>query len=261
MIDILYALLFGAVQGLTEFLPISSTGHLILLEKFFKLSPALFGLSFDIALHIGTLFALLLYFKKDIIFIITHIFQRKDRLGVLLIIATIPAVIFGLAFKDIISSDFRNPLFIALNLFIFSFVLWIAERQDKNTNDLNKLTVKQSFIIGLFQSLALLPGVSRSGSTISGGLFLGLNKEQAGRFAFLLSIPIIALAAVADIPDLLTDGFTIYKIQIFLVGMISAFITGYFCIKYFLLYLKKHGFGPFILYRIILAILIVWYFK
>lgn len=261
MTYILYAVLFGAVQGLTEFLPISSTGHLILLEKFFNLPSQTFGLSFDIALHIGTLFALLIYFRKDIIAIFDNVVKRRDSLGIKLAIATIPAIFAGLVFEKLIRADFRNPILMAVNLFIFSFVFLIAEKLDKNNNKVDKMSIKQSFVIGIYQAIALLPGVSRSGITISGGLFSGLTREDAGRFAFLLSIPIIALASVADLPHLISGEFNTQMLEVFLIGMLSAFVTGYFCIKYFLIYLKKHGFALFVVYRIILAILIFIYFK
>lgn len=261
MTYILYAILFGAVQGLSEFLPVSSTGHLILLEKFFKLPPETFGLSFDIALHIGTLLALLIYFRKDVIEIILNMVSRKDNLGIKLAVATIPAIVAGLVFEKLIRADFRNPILMAVNLFIFSFVFLIAEKSDKNDNSIGKMSFKQSFIIGIYQAVALLPGVSRSGITISGGLFSGLTREDAGRYAFLLSMPIIALAALADLPHIISGEFKSQMIGVFLAGMFSAFVTGYFCIKYFLRYLKKHGFAPFVVYRIILAILIILYFK
>ncbi|MBI2029664.1 undecaprenyl-diphosphatase UppP [Candidatus Gottesmanbacteria bacterium] len=261
MTYILYAVLFGVVQGLTEFLPISSTGHLILLEKFFKLPPETFGLSFDIALHIGTLLALLIYFRKDVIAIIYNMVSRKDNLGIKLLIATIPAIFAGLVFEKLIRADFRSPILMAVNLFIFSFVFLIAEKLDKNNNKVDNISFKQSFVIGIYQAIALLPGVSRSGITISGGLFSGLTKEDAGRFAFLLSIPIIALASIADLPHLISGEFNSQTLGVFTVGMLSAFVTGYFCIKYFLIYLKKHGFVPFVVYRIILAVLILLYFK
>lgn len=261
MIDIVYAVIFGIVQGLTEFLPVSSTGHLVLLEKFFNLSPDIFGLSFDIALHLGTLGALLLYFRKDLQLIIVNSIRKRDTLGHLLIIGTIPAIFFGLLFESLIRDSFRSPIFIAINLFFFSFVFLLAEKIGKNNTTLKNMTKKQSFIIGIYQAIALLPGVSRSGITISGGLFNGFNREEAGRFAFLLSIPIIILASIKDFPHLITIGFDSSTLTIFIVGMITSFIVGYLCIKYFLIYLKHHGFGPFIVYRVILALLIIIYFN
>lgn len=261
MVEIIYAVIFGAVQGLTEFLPVSSTGHLVLLEKLFNLSPEVFGLSFDIALHLGTLGALLIYFHTDISQIAKNIITRKDKLGMLLVIGTIPAVFFGVILESFIREGLRNPIIIAVNLFLFSFVFLIAEKVAKKTHTINTMSFKQSFVIGIYQAVALLPGVSRSGITISGGLFNGFNRENAGRFAFLLSIPVIILASIKDIPHLLSIDFSLNTLSIFIVGMFTSFIVGYFCIKYFLLYLKHHGFGPFIVYRILLAIVIVIYFK
>jgi len=178
----LLALLAGAVQGLTEFLPISSTGHLIIFEKIFNISQEEFGLAFDASLHLGTLLAVLIFFWKDYLKIIS----LKNRFVAKLIIGTIPAVFFGLIFEKQIDSTLRQIWIIALALIFFSAIFILAEKFGKQTKSKDNVSIIDALIIGLFQSIALIPGVSRSGSTISGGLFLGLKREEAARFAFLL---------------------------------------------------------------------------
>lgn len=252
MLDIIYTTILAVVQGLTEFLPVSSTGHLILLEKFLNLSPDKYGLSFDVALHIGTLLALLMYFRGKIKSIIKDIVHKKTHVLLLLIIGTIPAAIIGLSVEELLDSYLRNTQVVASMLIIFSFIFWYAEkvsRENKNIQNLNKLDV---LIIGFFQAIALIPGVSRSGITMSGGLFRNLSKEQAGEFTFLLSIPIITLASAKGVYDLATTDSELNALVLGL-GIIVSGATGYICIKYFLNYLKKHSLLPFILYRLILG--------
>lgn len=255
--NLFFIALLGIVQGLTEFLPVSSTGHLIIIEKLFNLSPVQFGLSFDVALHFGTLLALLFYFRLKIIKIISNFIQGNRQLGYLLLIGTIPALIAGVLLQKSIETIFRNPIFVAINLILFSLVFLIAEkvgRQQKNYREINN---KDSLIIGIFQAVALLPGVSRSGITISGGLFKDLKKNEAGEFAFLLSVPVMLAAFAKDIFDLLKQGISSQYIQSSLLGAAISFIVGLLCIAYFLNYLKKHGLIPFIIYRIVLAVFLL----
>ncbi len=245
--DLFFIIILGVVQGLTEFLPVFSSGHLILLEKMFNLSPDRFGLSFDIALHIGTLFALVIYFRNKL----ADIFK-----GVILV-GTIPAIVVGFLLEDFIRNQFRSPFVIAISLIIFSFVFLFAEKKGRKTKEFNKLTFIDSLIIGIFQSIALIPGVSRSGITISGGLLRNLNEKSSGEFAFLLSIPIIAIASAKDMLTLFETGFSSQLLINFSLGASVSFVVGYLCIYYFLSYLKKHGLMPFIIYRIILGLLIL----
>lgn len=247
------AILTGAVQGLTEFLPVSSTGHLIILENFANISQKEFGLAFDASLHLGTLVAIILFFYKDYINMLT---QKKDML-IKIIVATIPAAVFGLMFQDVIDSTFRATTLVAVAMILFSFVIILAEVMGKKTKKPANLKLTDAFIIGLSQSIALIPGVSRSGATISAGLFLGLNREEAAKFAFLLSGPIIAgaggvkfLHVAFSHPDIPERGF-------FLIGMVFSAIFGYLTIKYFLKYLSSHNLYPFIAYRIIFGLLLL----
>lgn len=248
------AVLAGAVQGLTEFLPISSTGHLIIFENIFGLSQENFGLSFDASLHLGTFFAVSVFFFKDYL----QLFKLKDGLLVKLIVATLPAAIFGLLFESAIESTLRQISVVAVALISFSPVLILAEIYSQKTKKKDSPTIKNSFIIGLFQSLALIPGISRSGSTISAGLFVGLRREQAARFAFILSGPIIAAAGTKKFLEVLTSsGGSSINIDFFIIGIISSAFFGYLTIKYLLKYLSTNSLYPFVIYRIVLGILLL----
>lgn len=261
MTNLFFVILLAAVQGLTEFLPVSSTGHLIVLEKFFNLSSALFGLSFDIALHLGTLLSLLLYFRKKLIKLIIDLFEKKTRLFWLIIGGTIPALIIGALFEPLIRDNFRSPLLVAFNLVVFSFIFVWAEKKGNERKEINQLSFSDAFFIGLFQATALLPGASRSGMTIAGGVLRNLKKNEAGEFAFLLSIPIILIALVKSMVDLSLSGFSQILLLNFIVGVVVSFIVGYLVIYYFLNFLKKHGLLLFIVYRFFLALLIWLVFK
>lgn len=256
--NLFFILLLGTVQGLTEFLPVSSTGHLIIIEKLFNLSPLKFGLSFDIALHFGTLLALLFYFRCKIIKIITDFIRGNRQTGYLLLIGTIPALMVGVLLQKSIETIFRDPLFVALNLIIFSLVFFVAEKTGKRQKNFSEIKNKDSFIIGVFQAIALLPGVSRSGITISAALLRNLKENEAGEFAFLLSIPVMLAAFTKDAFDLLKQETSLQYFHFSVFGAGISFIVGLLCITYFLNYLKKHGLVPFIVYRIILAVVLLF---
>ncbi len=250
----LLALVAGAIQGLTEFLPISSTGHLIIFQKIFHLSDAQFGLAFDASLHLGTLLAVVLFFFKDYL----KIFDFKNKLYIKLVIGTIPAVVFGLLFEKNIENNIRELWIIGLALIAFSIVMVIAEKMSKKNKANQMVTNKKSFIIGLAQAIALIPGISRSGSTISAGLFLGLTREESARFAFMLSGPVIAGAGLKKFLEVLTSQtLNSQDVTFFIIGIISSFIFGYLTIKYFLKYLTSNNLYPFIAYRVILGILLL----
>ncbi|MBI4037655.1 undecaprenyl-diphosphate phosphatase [Candidatus Curtissbacteria bacterium] len=250
--DFFFSVIAGAIQGLTEFLPVSSTGHLIILEAIFGLSPEKFGLAFDASLHLGTLLALAIFFFRD------YLRALKDRnLLLKLTVGTIPAVVLGLAFESLIESTLRQILIVAGGLIIFSFVMLIAEKVNKKSKQKSQITIKDAFIMGVFQSIALIPGVSRSGSTISGGLLLGLKREEAARFAFLLSGPIIAGAGTKKFLEVLTADATGSSLGIFVIGISSSGIFGYLTIKYFLKYVSKNSLALFIIYRLILGFVLI----
>jgi len=244
----------GAIQGLTEFLPISSTGHLIIFEKFLSLDPNSFGLAFDASLHLGTLLAVLAIFKNDYL----KILNFKNALFVKLAVGTLPAVFFGLLFETQIETSFRQTWIVGLSLILFSFVFILAEKLGKQIKTKEKTTIIDSLAVGLFQSFALIPGISRSGSTISAGLFLGLKREEAAKFAFMLAGPVIAGAGLKKFFEVITtQTLGSSDLNFFLVGMISSAIFGYLTIKYFLKYLSTKTLYPFVIYRVVLGVILL----
>ena len=259
--QLLYALLLGMVQGVTEFLPVSSTAHLVLAERLLGVSPQIFGLSFDASLHLGTLAAVLIYFRRDLSTLLKN--TQEYKLLLLLVVGTVPAVVVGVFLQNLIESLFRTPLVIATMLIFFSFVFWVVEKISHKNNTLDKLSYKQGFLIGCLQALALIPGVSRSGIVMSGGLVSGLVEADAARFAFLLSIPIVALAGGKSFLSVVTKGFftgvNSSELMIFAVGMLTSALVGFVTIDFFLRFLKKGNLTPFIIYRITLGILILFF--
>ena len=248
----LLAILAGAVQGLTEFLPVSSTGHLIIFENIFGISQKDFGLAFDASLHLGTLMAILLFFYKDYL----QIF--KDKLYLKLAVGTIPAALGGAIFEKSIESSFRGLHVVGTTLVIFSIVMILAEKISKQNKNASSLNLRQSTLVGLFQALALIPGISRSGSTISAGLFLGLTRGQSARFAFMLSGPIVAGAGAKKFLEVATGGNVgSHDFGFFVIGIISSSIFGYLTIKYFLKYLSSKNLYPFIVYRVLLGLILI----
>lgn len=253
------AILAGAVQGLTEFLPISSTGHLIIFENLFGISQEQFGLTFDASLHLGTLIAVMIFFYKDYL----QILNLKNNLLPKLIAATIPAIVFGLLFESIIESTLRQLWVVGLALILFSALMFYAEIKSSQKKTGSNLSIFDSLIIGFAQALALIPGISRSGSTISAGLFLNLSRSEAARFAFMISGPIIAGAGLKKFIEVIRLGnLADTNFNFFIIGIISSTIFGYLTIRYFLKYLTTKTLYPFIVYRIIVgAILIMVSFK
>lgn len=251
--NLLLAIFAGAIQGLTEFLPISSTGHLIIFENLFGISQEMFGLAFDASLHLGTLAAVLIFFYRDYV----KIFNLKNKLLSLLFFGTLPAVVAGLIFENQISAAFRNTTVVALALILFSFVIVGAELSGKKLKRRKDLSILNAIIIGLFQALALIPGVSRSGSTISGGLFLNLTREESAKFAFILSGPIIAGAGVKKFLGVSMSTISSADYNFFIIGIISSAIFGFLTIKYFLKYLQSKSLIPFVFYRVFLGVIIL----
>lgn len=265
---ILQAIILGIVQGLTEFLPVSSSGHLVL-------TPYLLGWQipeeqvfvFDVLVQIGTLLAVIAFFWKDLWAILTRFlagFWKKEayqefevRMGLYLILATVPAVVLGLAFKDTVEAAFSSPTFTLLAL-IFTAVLMIAAEQfGKRIQEMEQLTWLDAVIIGCFQALALFPGVSRSGSTISGGMFRKLDRPAAARFSFLMAVPVMLGAggvAVLDLLDVPNLGEFLLPMA---AGFATAAVVGYFSIRWLLGYLAHHRLSNFSIYLIILSTLIL----
>ncbi|MCF7918534.1 MAG: undecaprenyl-diphosphate phosphatase [Candidatus Cloacimonetes bacterium] len=240
MIDIIKAAILGIIQGLTEFLPISSSGHLILSEHFLNFKMP--GVSFEVMLHLGTLFAVLIYFHKDIINIIgafftisnDPVFAQRRKVGWLLLVATIVTGIMYFMFKDYLENLFKsgnklNLYIICIFLGISGFMNIISDKITKNRIEVHKMNFGKAAIIGLGQAFALNPGISRSGSTITFGLLVGLNRKDVATFSFLLAIPAILGATVNEIPKLVNTSKS--ELQLYLVGAFTAFLTGYLVIS------------------------------
>ena len=253
----LQAIVLGLFQGLGEFLPISSSAHLVLVPWLFHWEDP--GLTFDIALHIGTLIAVIIYFWKDWLRLFTQGFTAPrttdGRLFWYLVIATVPGAIVGYALEKKAETIFRTPLLIAVALIVMGAILFWAERKSAKKDDLSNITLRTSFLIGLSQALAIIPGVSRSGITMTTGLFSGLSREAAARFSFLLSTPIILGAAIIKVPHLVRHPDVIDAN--FLIGMVVAFITGIASISFLLRYVQTKTFLPFVWYRFALGVLVI----
>lgn len=257
-----FSIIAGVIQGVTEFFPVSSSAHLFLFREFFGLRIA-DDLAFDVVLHLGTLLALLLYFWNEVRQLCYGFFQSiitrrvetlHERLAWYLIFATIPVVFVGLNFGDFIDSVFKNPLSIAIMLIVFGIFLIFADLYGKKTKTLSDIRFIDALFIGSLQSLALIEGVSRSGITIIAGLQQNLQRVEAARFSFLLSIPVILGAGLLKLSSLqhldLRDG------AVFLFGFLASFFSGYFGIRYFFHLISRYNFTPFAIYRIILGIVI-----
>lgn len=263
--EVIDAIILGIVQGITEFLPISSTAHLILIEDLFNLSPVRFGLSFDVALHMGTAVAVLVYFWETWYRLILRSFGKGDsesqaidrRILLSILLGTIPAGVFGLLFADPIENAFRNELVIAFALIFGSALFYLAEKMGKRTKGLDKMNLSNGFLIGCSQAIALIPGISRSGITISAGLFQNFDREAASRFAFLLSTPIILGAGLKKLLDITVLEPIPIDWGIFAIGSLTALITGFVTIVYFLRFMRTNTLTAFIWYRVILAFIII----
>ncbi len=253
--EIIQASILGIVQGLTEFLPISSSGHLYLLSEFFfkwEISD-----SFDIALHFGTLLAVCIFFFKDWIKLIVggfkKLFKKEDstegRIFWYMVIATIPAGIIGLLFEYFLEDILKQPLIVATALIVMGIILYIVDKKAKSEVTLEKMTFKQAFLIGVSQVLAFIPGVSRSGATITVGRALKVKREAVAKYTFLLSTPMIFAATILKIMDF---QFSIA----FFVGVLVSFAVGLLVIKFLMNFLKKGSFKIFAIYRVIIGLVV-----
>lgn len=257
-------MVLSIVQGLTEFLPISSSGHLLLLPRFFGWADQ--GLNFDAAIHLGTLLAVLVYFHRDLRSLIASLFDPESKahrkLVALLLLSAIPAVIAGLTLKTFIEEQVRGVLIVAVNLLIWGIILMIAEytAQHRQTElKMEQLTWKRALFIGAAQALALIPGTSRSGITISSGLFSGLSREEAVRFSFLMGIPVIAGAGLFSLLDFFQQPGGMGSIDL-AAALLLAFLSGLAAIHLLLKLISKRGLYFFGVYRILLAIVLLIFF-
>ncbi len=252
--SIIESLILGLIQGFTEFIPVSSSGHLLIAHEIFGGEKS--TLIFDVALHTGTLLALVLYFRRDLFVLAKNLgSNNKDgKLARLLILATIPAVIAGLLFSGYIDENLRTPIVVVISLSIGGLVMLAVDHFAKAKKSM-QVSSRQGLAIGVAQTLALIPGVSRSGATITAGMFMGLNRSQAARFSFLLAIPIIAGSALGVfLKD--PDGLSTGNWQIF-VGVSVAFVSGLLAIKFLLGIISRVGLKPFAIYRIVLAAIVL----
>ena len=263
--DPVHAIILAIVQGLSEFLPISSSGHLILVPHFFGWADQ--GLAFDVAVHVGTLIALLVYFRRPLVAMsvawLTSLKSRKPdgdgRLAWCVLLSTVPVGAVGLAFGESIEAHLREPMFVAGTLSFFGLLMWLADRLGRQSLDEYSIGWRQAVIIGIAQALALMPGTSRSGVTITAGLAVNLTRSAAARFSFLLAVPGIAMAGCYELLRLLNSGEPADWPAMAL-GLVVSAITGYLCIHALLKVIERIGLLPFTIYRLLIAAIIVVHF-
>lgn len=260
-------IVLALIQGLTEFLPISSSAHLILPSQVLGWPDQ--GLAFDVAVHVGSLLAVMWYFRKDVYVMAENWLKHLARqphdaehriLAWWVILGTIPAGLIGMIFEDFIDQNLRSILVIAIATILFGLALWWADSGVKQTKELQRLTWKDVLVIGFAQALALIPGTSRSGITMTAALALGYHKTDAARFSFLLSIPLILAAGLLKTVELLQNPDLVYWNEL-IGGTVLSFISAYLCIALFLKWIERMGFLPFVIYRLLLgAVLLYVYF-
>ncbi len=268
--EIFESLTLGIVQGVSEFLPVSSSAHLVIIPWLFAFTDP--GLAFDVALHIGTLFAVLAFFWRDWVDILKIAFlnfkkipnkgpgiiknvetKYPKKMVIFILIATLPGVFFGYFFESYAENAFRNPLLIASNLSVVGLILFLVDRRYNHQRNLKNINVADAFIIGLSQAFAIIPGVSRSGATITAGLWRGFSRVEAAKFSFLISTPIIFGAAVKETPAILQLGIN----STLILGFTASFVSGYLSIKYLLKLVSKVSYAPFFWYRLIFASIVL----
>ncbi|HET7631246.1 MAG TPA: undecaprenyl-diphosphatase UppP [Gemmatimonadaceae bacterium] len=256
------AIILGILQGLAEFLPISSSAHLTLAPWIMGWDDP--GLAFDVALHVGTLIAIFWYFRRtwlDLARAAVEVLATRrartpmQRRAVFLVLATIPGAIAGLAFEKQADSTLRSPVVIGVALAVVGVVLWVVDRAARQTRELDGMTWKDALLIGVTQMFAIIPGVSRSGATITGGRALGLTREDAAVFSFLMSMPIIAAAAVLKVPDAVhAMGFS----APLLAGVLASAVSGWLAIGFLLRFVQTRSYFAFALYRVLLGVAMLW---
>ncbi len=264
--SLIEAIVLGITQGLTEFLPISSTGHLRIIPAFAGWEDP--GAAFTAVTQLGTMAAVLLYFRHDLVRIarawLRSVRDREARreldarLGWYIVLGTIPIGIFGILFKDQIETGARDLYLIGVTLILLGLVLLVADRTGKRNRSIEQIQTRDGFLMGMAQALALIPGVSRSGSTITAGLFLGLDRTAAARFSFLLSIPAVVLSGLLELGSIVSgeEGQHTGATEL-LVATVLAFVTGYLSIAFLLRWLTSHSMDIFVIYRVALGILVL----
>ena len=260
--DLIQSIILGIVQGITEFLPISSTAHLAIIPWLLSWNDK--GLPFNVALHIGSLFAIIVYFYNDWKRIIPQFLKsllsgsfkgnQDGMLGLFIVIGTIPGVISGYVFEPYAAGILRNPLSIAAALALFAIFLFVADRRTKNQKEIKDMDLTDCLYFGIAQAFAVIPGVSRSGVAVTGGLLRNFKRDEAAKFSFLLAAPLITGAGVLESRHIPIDTLLTAP---FLVGILSSAVTAFFVIKFLLRFLQKQSYKVFVIYRIALAALIV----
>ena len=260
--EIAQSIILGLIQGITEFLPVSSTAHLFLIPWLFSWQDQ--GLPFTVALHVGSLLAILYCFREELVLIMRDFFYglrsfsfegRQDgRTGVYLIVATLPAVAAGFLFERYASGVLRDPVPIAAFLLGFGVLLYISDRKTKASKTLRDMNLVDALFFGVAQAFAILPGASRAGVTITGGLFRNYRREEAARFSFLLAIPVIVAAGVFEIRHL---GYAEMFRWSFAFGVATSFVSALFAIRFLLGYVKTRSFTLFVVYRVVLSVVII----
>ena len=265
---IFQSIILGIVQGLTEFLPISSSAHLVITPMLFRWQiPQQQAFIFDVLVQVGTLVAVIVYFWRDLLGILQAVFQglvqRKPfaspqaRLGWFIVLATIPAGIFGMLIKDQVEQAFSSPLTAGVFLLVTAVLLTAGERFGKRTRSFDQLNWFDALWIGFFQAIAIFPGISRSGSTITGGMLKSFDRPSAARFSFLMSIPIMLAAGLLAVADLTQASGFASQVPTLLAGFITAAVVGYFSIRWLLAYLSHRSFYIFVVYCVIAGILTI----
>jgi undecaprenyl-diphosphatase len=259
--NIFHAFLLGIIQGLTEFIPVSSTAHLLIAQHFMGLDPndvALF--SFSVLVQLGTLVSLFIFYWKDLLGLVRAFFARpfstaENKLAWYIIIATIPALIFGYVLKDAVEAIFKNPLLEgAIRLLTAAVLLSFAEWLTKKNRTLESMTWLDALFIGIMQVLAIFPGASRSGTTISGGMFRGFDRPSAARFAFLMSVPVMLAAGGYQTLDVIKLPSLSQFLPLLAVGFVTAAVVGWFAIKWLIDYLSRHSLYVFAAYCAVVGI-------
>lgn len=262
----LHIIILGIIQGIAEFLPISSSAHLIIFRDLFKIGssiPENVTLAFDIALHLGTLLAIIVFFFKDFLNMVIKGFTKgpKDSEGKLMwmiIVATIPAAIAGVLFEDAIENVIRsNYIVIALALIIMGILIYLADKHFKQNKNLKEMSYKDALVIGFSQIFALIPGFSRSGTTIATSRSMNINREDSAKFSFYLSAPVVLGASILTLFKDNTLSIISANLSIFIIGILVSFIVGFLCISFLLRYLRKNDFKLFMWYRIALGIIVI----
>lgn len=250
--ELLKAVILGIIQGVTEFFPVSSTAHLILTPWFMGWEGVINTLSFDVALHGGTLIAIFIYFYKDFM----NILLKDRRLLLLLIIATIPGALLGKIFNELVETTLRDPLIICVSLIVVGVFMLMAERVGRKSRSLEDIGLIDAVLLGISQAVAMIPGVSRSGITISTGLLKGLKRQEAARMSFLMSAPIIGGATLFHCIEIFQDNSGTSNMDTFIVGVIASFISGLLSIKFLMSFFQRFTLKVFVYYRFVLAIII-----